>query len=247
MAFADRGAYVGDPAFSDIPTQALLHPDYLRERSAPLRADKTLAEVTAGRPVPTLEPASDGTGLTSAMTSHLVVVDAMGLSISMTTTINQNFGSRVSAAGFYLNNALTNFARVPQASGHRKSVNAMEPGKRPITSFAPTIVCDLQGAPQMVVGAGGGNRIVGFVSNAILRQRAGAQDAQQIVSAPQVINWSGMTEIEPALSGWAPGLRERGHWTMVRRMDGGTQAAVRQGSMWSGGGDPRRDGCALGV
>lgn len=247
MAFADRGAYVGDPAFSEIPTQALLHPDYLRERSAPLRADKTLAEVTAGRPMPTLEPASDGTGLTSAMTSHLVVVDAMGLSISMTTTINQNFGSRVSAAGFYLNNALTNFARVPQASGHRKSVNAMEPGKRPITSFAPTIVCDLQGAPQMVVGAGGGNRIVGFVSNAILRQRAGAQDAQHIVSSPQVINWSGMTEIEPALSAWVPGLRERGHWTMVRRMDGGTQAAVRQGAMWTGGGDPRRDGCAMSV
>ncbi|MEK0416154.1 MAG: gamma-glutamyltranspeptidase Ggt [Pseudomonadota bacterium] len=247
MAFTDRGAYVGDPAYSDIPTEALLHPDYLQSRSAPLLSARTLAEVHPGRPSALLEPASDGTGLTSAMTSHLVVVDAMGLSISMTTTINQNFGSRVSAAGFYLNNALTNFARVPQAAGQRRSVNAMEPGKRPITSFAPSIVCDLQGHPQMVVGAGGGNRIVGFVSNAILRQRGGEHHAQHIVGAPQVINWSGMTEIEPALAEHAQALRDMGHWTMVRRMDGGTQAAVRQGDLWSAGGDPRRDGYALGI
>ncbi len=245
MAFADRGAYVGDPAFSDIPAQAMLHREYLEARAQVLQAERWVPDLGAGRPDPSMEPASDGTGLTSAMTSHLVVVDAQGLSISMTTTINQNFGSRVSAAGFYLNNALTNFARVPQAPGQRRSVNAMEPGKRPITSFSPSILCGLDGAPEMVVGAGGGNRIVGFVSNAILRQRGGAQDAQQILASPQIINWSGMTELEPALGEFAQALRDKGHWTMVRRMDGGTQAAVRQGQMWSGGGDPRRDGCAM--
>ena len=255
LAFADRGAYVGDPAFADIPTRALLEAGYLAERARRIAHPLRMPDAPAGQPVTGLQPASDGTGISSAMTSHLVVVDAQGLAISMTTTINQNFGSRVSAAGFYLNNALTNFARVPQASGRRRSVNAMEPGKRPITSFAPSIVCDDQGRPTMVVGAGGGNRIVGFVSNAILRHRAGATDAQQIVASPQVINWSGMTELEPALAHHAPALRAKGHWTMVRRMDGGTQAAVKvsgpglegQAAEWTGGGDPRRDGTAMGV
>jgi gamma-glutamyltranspeptidase/glutathione hydrolase len=79
----------------------------------------------------------------------------------MTTTINQNFGARLSAAGFFLNNALTNFAREPVAAGKRVSANAMQPGKRPITSFSPTIICDEHNRPCMLIGAGGGNRIVG--------------------------------------------------------------------------------------
>ena len=247
LAFADRGAYVGDPAFGEVPVAALLEPGYLAERARLIARHQTQAEVAAGQPVTALAPSSDGTGIVSAMTSHLVVTDAHGLSISMTTTINSNFGSRLSAAGFFLNNAMTNFARVPQAAGRRASANAMAPGKRPMTSFAPSIVCGSDGRPEMLVGAGGGNRIVGFVANAMLRLRAGERDAQRIVSSPQVLNWNGLTDIEPALAAHTPGLEERGHWAMVRRMDGGTQAAVRNGEVWNGGADPRRDGIALGV
>ncbi len=247
LAFADRGAYVGDPAFGEVPTADLLSPGYLSERARLVERHKTQAEVAAGLPSVRVAPSSDGTGIVSAMTSHLVVTDGYGLSISMTTTINSNFGSRLSAAGFFLNNAMTNFARFPQTAGLRPSANALAPGKRPMTSFAPSIVCDRDGRPELLVGAGGGNRIVGFVANAVLRLRAGQRDAQRIVSSPQVLNWNGLTDIEPALAGHSQGLDQRGHWTMVRRMDGGTQACVRNGDLWNGGADPRRDGLALGV
>ena len=248
LAFADRGGYIGDPAFGAVPVSELLAADYLADRASALRqGSHCLAEVGPGRPHAGLEPASDGSGIASTMTSHLVIVDTHGLTVSMTTTINSNFGSRLSAAGFFLNNAMTNFARVPQVAGRRVSANAIAPGKRPMTSFSPSIVLGADGRPDMLVGAGGGNRIVGFVANAILRMRAGLRDAQKVVASPQILNWSGLTDIEPALAHGAHALNERGHWTMVRRMDGGTQAAIRNGDTWNGGADPRRDGTALGV
>jgi gamma-glutamyltranspeptidase/glutathione hydrolase len=246
MAFADRGAYVGDPAYSEIPQAQLMDRNYLQARAKLIHLDQRIQDIHPGIPEPSLTPASDGTGIASAMTSHLVVADAYGLCISMTTTINQNFGSRLSTGGFYLNNALTNFARVPKAGDQRVSVNAMEPGKRPITSFAPSLVLDNHNQPLMLVGAGGGNRIVGFVTNAILRMRSGQLNPQEILAAPQVLNWSGVTDIEPGLSHHVPALKKMSHWPLVRRMDGGTHAAILQNGIWHGGADTRRDGAAMG-
>ena len=247
MAFADRGAYVGDPEYSEIPQAQLMNRNYLQARAKLIHLDQRIQDIHPGMPEPSLMPASDGTGIASAMTSHLVVADAYGLCISMTTTINQNFGSRLSTGGFFLNNALTNFARVPKAGDQRVSVNAMEPGKRPITSFAPSLVLDNQNQPLMLVGAGGGNRIVGFVTNAILRMRSGQFNPQEILAAPQVLNWSGVTDIEPGLSHHVPALKKMKHWPLVRRMDGGTHAAILQKGIWHGGADTRRDGAAMGV
>jgi len=246
MAFADRGAYVGDPAYSEIPQAQLIDRNYLQARAKLIHLDQRIQDIHPGIPEPSLTPASDGTGIASAMTSHLVVADAYGLCISMTTTINQNFGSRLSTGGFFLNNALTNFARVPKAGDQRVSVNAMEPGKRPITSFAPSLVLDNHNQPLMLVGAGGGNRIVGFVTNAILRMRSGQLNPQEILAAPQVLNWSGVTDIEPGLSHHVPALKKMSHWPLVRRMDGGTHAAILQNGIWHGGADTRRDGAAMG-
>lgn len=247
MAFADRGAYVGDPDYSEIPQAQMINRSYLEERAKLIHLDQRIQDIQPGKPEPSLMPATDGTGIASAMTSHLVVADADGLCISMTTTINQNFGSRLSTGGFFLNNALTNFARVPKLGTQRVSVNAMEPGKRPMTSFAPSMVLDGQNQPLMLVGAGGGNRIVGFVTNAILRLRSGHLNPQEILAAPQVLNWSGVTDIEPGLSQFVPALKQKGHWPLVRRMDGGTHAAILRDGIWYGGADTRRDGAAMGI
>ena len=247
MAFADRGAYVGDPDYSEIPQAQMINRSYLEERAKLIHLDQRIQDIQPGKPDPSLMPATDGTGIASAMTSHLVVADADGLCISMTTTINQNFGSRLSTGGFFLNNALTNFARVPKLGTQRVSVNAMEPGKRPMTSFAPSMVLDGQNQPLMLVGAGGGNRIVGFVTNAILRLRSGHLNPQEILAAPQVLNWSGVTDIEPGLSQFVPALKQKGHWPLVRRMDGGTHAAILRDGIWYGGADTRRDGAAMGI
>jgi gamma-glutamyltranspeptidase/glutathione hydrolase len=88
------------------------------------------------------------------MTSHLSIADGRGQVVSMTTTINQNFGARIAVGGFYLNNVLTNFAPNPMENG-KPSINRMAPSKRPRTSIAPIIVLDRDG-PLAAIGAGGG-------------------------------------------------------------------------------------------
>ena len=245
LAFADRGAYVGEASDTFI-NSALLNPAYLAERAKKIDFGRCARTVKHGDLGNTLSAGPDGTGLTSAMTSHLVVSDLKGLTLSMTTTINQNFGSRLSTGGFYLNNVQTNFAAQPTTSqSTQRAYNAMAPGKRAMTSFAPSIMLDAKGQVRAALGAGGGNRIVGFVANALLRIAAGYDDAQKIVSAPQAMNWNGLSNIELGFAHTCADLTAREHYFVMRRMDGGTQVALKQGDLWSAGGDIRRDGTAI--
>ncbi len=235
MAYADRAVYAADPDFAAADAGALLAPSYLASRAAALDPDRRVEELDAGA-------AADPDG--ASMTSHIAVADAAGGVVSITTTINQNFGARVSVDGFYLNNALTNFAANPRP-GRPGGRNAMAPGKRPRTSIAPCIVFDATGRPLAALGAGGGNRIPGTIANALLRLAGGLRDPQAIIAAPQALNWSGVTEIEPPLERHGAGLARRGHWVLCRRFDTGAQALVRDGDAWLAGGDPRRDGVGM--
>ena len=247
LAFADRGAFIGETAIPSI-AQAMLDKTYLAERAKLIDPSKLASHVKHGDLGSHYPAGADGTGLTSAMTSHLVVSDLKGLTISMTTTINQNFGSRLSVGGFYLNNVQTNFAARPTSKDNPlRAYNAMAPGKRAMTSFAPSILLNKDGSIRAALGAGGGNRIVGFVANAMLRIAAGYTDAQKIVSAPQAMNWNGLTNIEPGLSHHHDMLTQQQHYFVTRRMDGGTQVAIKNGGSWNAGGDIRRDGCVIGL
>lgn len=247
LAFADRGAFIGESASHDI-AKVMLDKGYLEERAKLIDLSALAPQVKHGNLGAQYPAGPDGTGLTSAMTSHLVISDLDGLTISMTTTINQNFGSRLSVGGFYLNNVQTNFAAKPYVSGNpRAAYNAMAAGKRAMTSFAPTIMMHQDGVVRAALGAGGGNRIVGFVANAMMRVAAGHTDAQKIVSAPQAMNWNGLTNIEPGLAHHHHHLSERKHYFVTRRMDGGTQVALKNTDSWNAGGDIRRDGTAIGL
>ena len=230
LAFADRAAYAGDPDHHAIDEPALLDPAYLDARARLLDPARRSGAMRAG---------ADG-----SMTSHLSIANGSGQVVSMTTTINQNFGARLSVGGFYLNNVMTNFADHPMEGG-RLSVNAMAAHARPRTSIAPCLVLDDHGV-LAAIGAGGGGRIIGYVANALLRLASGMRDPQEIVSAPHALNSGGMAEIEPELAHHAPALLAMGHWVMPRRHDGGTQAVIRQDEGWAAGGDPRRDGVGMG-
>ncbi len=247
LAFADRGAFIGESADPSV-SQAMLDYGYLVERTKSIDLSKLATQVQHGDLGNKYPAGPDGTGLTSAMTSHLIVSDLNGLTISMTTTINQNFGSRLSVGGFYLNNVQTNFAARPfSVNNTLRAYNAMAPGKRAMTSFAPSIMLNSDGGVRAALGAGGGNRIVGFVANAMMRIAAGYTDGQKIVSAPQAMNWNGLTNIEPGLAHLHEELTKREHYFVTRRMDGGTQVAIKNGETWNAGGDIRRDGTAIGL
>lgn len=234
LAFADRAIYAGDPDVTPVDLQVLLDPAYLATRAALIDPRRR----TEGLPAGTLEGAS--------MTSHLSLADAEGCVVSMTTTINNNFGARITVGGFYLNNVMTNFAARPQVGG-RHSANAMAPRKRARTSIAPCILRDAQGHAIAAIGAGGGNRIIGTVANGLLRLAAGMRDPQAILAAPHALNFSGVTEIEPPLDRHTDALAAMGHWVIPRRLDGGTQCVVRTNTGWAAGGDPRRDGIGMAI
>jgi gamma-glutamyltranspeptidase/glutathione hydrolase len=233
IAFADRSRYA-DPDFRQFDGTAALAPAYLDARAQLLDRRRRTDRIRSGRP----------DALAASMTSHIAIADERGQVVSMTTTINQNFGARIAVDGFYLNNALTNFAADPVVDGKRVA-NAMEAGKRPRTTIAPAIVLNDTGRPVAAIGAGGGYRIIGYVANGLLRLAAGEADPQDLVAAPHAMNWNGITEIEPALEAHAADLVARGHWLMVRKLDGGTQCVMLDGDQVLAGGDPRRDGAGM--
>lgn len=234
LAFADRAIYAGDPGETPADMRRWLDPDYLATRAALVDPLRRTEGFHGGSP----EGASQ--------TSHLSIADAEGCVVSMTSTINNNFGARISVGGFYLNNVMTNFATRPVVGG-KVSPNAMASGWRARTSIAPCIVLDAAGQPVAAVGAGGGNRIIGYVANALLLIAGGMDDPQAIVASPHALNFSGITEIEPPLDRHTAELAAMGHWVIPRRLDGGTQCVMRRGAGWAAGGDPRRDGAGMGL
>ena len=235
VAFADREPYA-DPDHAGLDVERLLSAEYLARRARYIDREKRNDRIPAGH--------TDGLG--GSMTSHVSIADGAGQVVSMTTTINQNFGARIAVGGFYLNNVLTNFAMDPVRHGKRVA-NAMAPGKRPRTSIGPLIVCDADGRAVAALGAGGGFRIIGYIANGLLRLAGGMDDPQALVAAPHAMSWSGSTELEPAFAHHAAGLVRRGHFVTVRRFDGGTQCVLRDGAGWAAGGDPRRDGVGMGL
>ena len=250
LAYADRNAFVGDPAFVDVPA-GLVDPAYLRERSRAIRATATLGRAEAG--VPPSRSArkvayapADAAELPS--TSHLSIVDAQGNAVAMTTSIEDAFGSRrMTAGGFLLNNQLTDFSFEPSAAG-RPVANRVEPGKRPRSSMAPTIVYDERGRVTFVVGSPGGSAIINYVAKSILAVVDWKLDPQAAVALPNFGSRNGPTELERGtpVASLAERLRALGHDVSVQPLVSGAGAILRTRDGWAGGADPRREGAARG-
>ena len=252
LAFADRAIYVADSDFVRVNVMGLLDPGYLKQR-AQLIGPRSMGTAQPGVPPgTTVALAPDPTPLKSA-TSHLSVVDGDGNAVSMTTTIEDVFGARVMVRGFLLNNQLTDFSFVPEANG-RPIANRVEPGKRPRSSMAPTLVFDRQtGALVAALGSPGGSQIIGYVTKTLVGILDWNLDIQQAISLPNFGSRNGPTELEQGRISPATveALKARGHDIREIDMASGLQGIVRvrmpDGRLvWAGGADPRREGVALG-
>ncbi|WP_146590119.1 gamma-glutamyltransferase [Puniceibacterium confluentis] len=247
LAFADRGRFMADSDFVPMPTMGLVAPGYLAERAQLLGGDDALPEVSAGNP--DFEHAALWAEDESAefpSTSHISIVDQYGNALSMTTTIENGFGSRLMVHGFLLNNELTDFSFRSHAEGV-PIANRVEPGKRPRSSMAPTIVRK-DGKPVLVVGSPGGSRIIGYVTQAIISYLDWGMDVQQAVAAPHGVNRFGTFDLEVGtlMETLGPDLEMLGYEVSVQALNSGLHAISIGPDGLRGGADPRREGIALG-
>lgn len=245
LAYADRARYIADPAFVPQPLAGLLAPEYLAERAALIGA-RSMGVAQPGTPRGALA-LSDAAMEMSAGTSHISVVDAKGNAVAMTTSIEYAFGSRIFVRGFLLNNQLTDFSFVPEQAG-RPAANRVEPGKRPRSSMAPTIVFDRAGRLEMVLGSPGGPGIINYVAKTLVATLDWGLGLQDAIALPNFGSRNGPTEIEKGTlyEMLAAPLAERGHTVRLLELTSGTHAIERVKALWRSGADPRREGAARG-
>jgi len=247
LAFADRNRHVADDRYVDVPVEGLLDHDYLRSRARLIRAEKSMGKAEAGTPPGAKITHADDTQDEAAGTSHIAIVDRDGNAVSMTTTIESSFGARIMARGFLLNNELTDFNFAPMQDG-RPVANRVEPGKRPRSSMAPTLVFDAAGKLHMVVGAPGGSLIIGYVTKTLVGTLDWKLDIQAAIDLPNMTSRNDATELESgtAAETLRATLAAMGHPVRVIDMTSGIHGIVRTQDGWSGGADPRREGIAKG-
>ena len=226
LAYADRARYLGDPAFVKVPVAQLLSPGYLDKRS------KLIGE----RAMPLAPPGDAESG-----TSHFSIVDPRGDIVSMTTTIEAAFGSRIMVRGFLLNNQLTDFDFMPGGA------NALAPGKRPRSSMAPMIVFQGQ-RPVLALGSPGGSMIINYVAKTLVGMLDWRLDVQGAIDLPNFGSRNGPTLIEQGsrYESLAPALEARGHQLERIPLQSGLHGIERVPGGWRGGADPRRDGVVRG-
>jgi len=246
LAFADRGRYLADSDFVPVPVQGLLEPGYLAERAKLLEGETALEEVSPGNPA--FDHAllwADDASIELPSTSHISIVDSAGNVASMTTTIENGFGSRIMVNGYLLNNELTDFSFRSHSDGV-PIANRVEPGKRPRSSMAPTIVLK-DGKPVLAVGSPGGSRIIGYVADAIVAHLDWGLDVQQAVSLPHAVNRFGTYDLEEGTvaADLEGPLSDLGFEVGIRALTSGLHM-IAIGDDLQGGADPRREGIALG-
>ncbi|MGB8436865.1 MAG: gamma-glutamyltransferase [Burkholderiales bacterium] len=246
LAYADRNLYVADPDFVAVPARGMIDPTYLRERADLIHLSRSLGRAAPGDPPGAAGPhRADSPERVS--TSHFSIVDAEGNVVAMTTSIENAFGSRVMVRGFLLNNQLTDFSFAPEAVG-RLVANRVEPGKRPRSSMAPTLVFDRAGRITYVIGSPGGSLIINYVAQALIAMLDWRYDAQRAISIGHYGSRNGPTELERGTDAadLARGLGLLGHDVRVMDMTSGLHAIERVPEGWLGAADPRREGSAAG-
>ena len=259
LAYADRAQYIADPDFVPAPGgnwSRMLDPTYLRGRAA-LVGPSSMKMATPGQP-PGVGPIAwapqpDGPEFG---TSHISIVDGDGRAVAMTTTIEAVWGARLLAdggtglpGGYLLNNELTDFSMAPADDRGRPIANRVQPGKRPRSSMAPTLVFDAKsGELALSAGSPGGAVIIHFTAKTLLGTLAFGLTPQRAIELPNFGSLNGPTQLEKGRFDPATveALKARGHLVAEPEMTSGLQALRRVPGGWIGGADPRREGVVLG-
>ena len=247
LMYADRDRYVGDPGFVGVPVQGLLDPAYVASRAA--LADGLTGAAQPGSPPGGAFPGPDATHEVSG-TSHLVVVDAQGNAVSMTTTVESVFGSGRMAAGFFLNNQLTDFSFSPTRPDGGPAANAVAAGKRPRSSMSPILILDRNGRLLGGLGSPGGPSILAYNAKALIGVLDWNLTMDQAFRMPNLVARGGgfgadTDRFSPALRDGlaASGIELRPNASENSGLHGGLWRQGPDGAWgWDGAADDRREG-----
>ncbi len=262
LAFADRAQYLGDPDFVQPPGgswMSLLAPGYLAERA------KLIVTAPGAQSMKTAKPGVPGAvkiahapmpDQPESGTSHISIVDSFGNAIAMTTTIEDAFGARLMTdggtgkpGGFLLNNELSDFSFAPTDAEAKPVANRVQPGKRPRSSMAPTLVFDkASGQLVMTVGSPGGAMIIHYTAKTLYGVLNWGLNTQQAIDLPNFASLNGPSLLEEKRFSPATveALRVRGAEVREQAMTSGLQAIQKTPGGFFGGADPRREGLVLG-
>ena len=241
-AYADRARYHGDPDYYNVPIRQLLSKEYLQERSNSITKIRTEDGLIYAGDLSKIDESPD--------TTHFSVIDSIGNAVSTTYTLGSSFGSGVTVekGGFLLNNQMRNFSHFYGKSNDlslgTSEANKLEPGKRMISTQAPTLVFNPQGKLFMVLGSPGGGRIPNIIAQVISNVIDHNMSFASAVMAPRINQrLAGNLELE---NGFSPDtiklLKEKGHNVKRSMTMGSVQAIFIKDQVIYGVADTRRPG-----
>ena len=240
LAYADRSRHLGDMDFYDVPIDWLTDEDYGRSLAESIDMQKARRSVDIAPGEPAAYESPD--------TTHFSVMDAYGNAVSNTYTLNFSYGSHiaVSGAGFLLNNEMDDFSSkpgVPNAFGLiGGEANAIEAGKRPLSSMTPTMIF-FDGEPWLVTGSPGGSRIITTVLQMIVNVIDHGMNIADATSVAR-IHHQWLPDVLRLESGFSPDtvreLERRGHQVQEGQAMGSLQSVIKRDENYRGFSDPRR-------
>ncbi len=242
LSYADRGAYLGDSDFVDVPVAGLLDKKYLAERRQLISPFGAAGQYEPGTP-PGAKPRAAAAPIPEQGTTHFAVADKAGNVVSMTSTIESIFGSHIVANGYFLNNELTDFDLAPVQNGV-PTANRVQPGKRPLSSMSPTIVYGPDGKVVLAVGSAGGKRIIMHVTKVLVGVLDWGLDAKTAMELPNLFFGDNGVLIEntPAGEAIAAKMKPFGYSFTPTDLGSKLNAVERVGEGWRGAADPRGPG-----
>jgi gamma-glutamyltranspeptidase / glutathione hydrolase len=246
LAFADRNTYLADPDFVQVPIKSLLDNNYLQSRAKKINHNSALQTPVAAGYHPNFSPDSSEKGQS---TTHISVIDRSGMIVSLTSSIENVFGSRQMVDGFLLNNQLSDFSFLPEKNG-KPIANRVQGGKRPLSSMSPTIVfAQKSHRPLLILGSPGGSQIIAYVAQTILSVLEQGDPLNVALRRGHLSNLNGPTFLEKdtkiaSLKSKLEALKHQVH--LIAMTSGLHVIQVLKNGQILAAADPRREGIALG-
>ncbi len=249
LAYADRNQYIADPNFVKQPIDGLLDNDYLLNRSQLITNTPLKTPVMAGIPkgidrkyAPDVSPKGHGT-------TSLAIIDKQGNAVSMTVTVEHQFGSHLFVDGFFLNNELTDFSFLAVNAEGKPIANHVEAFKRPRSAMSSMMVFNKKGELIGITGSPGGSPIICYVAKNLIYMLDFNKNPAESSAAGNLcaVNDTPIIESESDLSRYLPKINARGEQAVSAGLLSGVVNIKRaQGGGWYGAADPRREGQAIG-